>query len=844
MSTFALVNSKNVALHMKFILFASISFLLISCAQSTQKKTTNTPFIPSSAQVIFKINNLKKLNANITNNTLYQNNKNHLISNHFRAIDPLSVLETNDKAIYVCYSPIGKNELGTTVITTTGNIKLNTEELSKKITGNYTYNKHNYSKITVKNTSFYATKLDSIWVATDHKLLLENSIREFQNPTTKDTQLEESLLALDKSKSFSALIKNSQISELSNRLLPNFKTNSLRNLTGWSALDFTVDANTISFNGIYKPKDTANDYTSIFNKTIAQTNEVLKITPINAKSVTSFTYDNFEQVWQNLSVYNSRELNFETDILDDFIGETNEFGVIELENEKLIAFTLLNDELDVENYFSSDGVFETYRDTPIFKLSETLNLEEKLTPLILAKNLNYYIQTEAFIVFAESNKGLKTLISALKNEDTLTESEWFEDFSEEISNESSVLFIQNIDELNTIVTNGVADTYTKDWKKTNTKGYRLSALQLNADTNFTHLHYVVSKTKPAKIEGKVNQMASTFLDSEIINTPHFVKNYVTKGMDAVVQDKKNQLSLLSNTGKIIWQKSIDAPILGKIEQIDMYRNGRLQLVFTTQNALHVVDRKGNDVAPFPIKFNDPITQPVAVFDYDKNRKYRIAVVQNSKLSLYDQRGKLVSGFNFKNENNGSITQLPKHIRVGSKDYILVNENTDGLHILSRTGKERIKIKPKATVVSNNNWYWYKNAFTSVTTDNLVTQVNINGEVNKIKPTKQGEDISIDATTKTLATLVENTLTIKGKKVNLDYGLYTAPKIFYINNKIFVSVTDTQTSKIYLFDSNAKPISGFPIYGNSLIDMANIDKDNAIELVAKGDKNSVLIYEFR
>lgn len=355
---------------------------------------------------------------------------------------------------------------------------------------------------------------------------------------------------------------------------------------------------------------------------------------------------------------------------------------------------------------------------------------------------------------------------------------------------------------------------------------------------------MVSKTKPAKIEGKVNQMASTFLDSEIINTPHFVKNYVTKGMDAVVQDKKNQLSLLSNTGKIIWQKSIDAPILGKIEQIDMYRNGRLQLVFTTQNALHVVDRKGNDVAPFPIKFNDPITQPVAVFDYDKNRKYRIAVVQNSKLSLYDQRGKLVSGFNFKNENNGSITQLPKHIRVGSKDYILVNENTDGLHILSRTGKERIKIKPKATVVSNNNWYWYKNAFTSVTTDNLVTQVNINGEVNKIKPTKQGEDISIDATTKTLATLVENTLTIKGKKVNLDYGLYTAPKIFYINNKIFVSVTDTQTSKIYLFDSNAKPISGFPIYGNSLIDMANIDKDNAIELVAKGDKNSVLIYEFR
>ena len=249
------------------------------------------------------------------------------------------------------------------------------------------------------------------------------------------------------------------------------------------------------------------------------------------------------------------------------------------------------------------------------------------------------------------------------------------------------------------------------------------------------------------------------------------------------------------------------------------------------------------MAPFPIKFEKPITQPVAIFDYDNNRKYRIAIVQNASMSLYDQKGKKVNGFDFSNKDKGSINQVPKHVRVGSKDYILVNENTNGLHVLSRTGKERVKIKKK-TQGTDNNWFWYKNAFTSLTADNLITQVNTKGNVNKVKPIKNGEDIRIDATSKTLVTLTENTLTIKGKKVNLDYGLYTAPKIFYINNKIFITTTDTQTSKVYLFDSNAKPISGFPIYGNSLIDMGNMDKDNALELVTKGDKNNLIIYEFK
>ena len=77
---------------------------------------------------------------------------------------------------------------------------------------------------------------------------------------------------------------------------------------------------------------------------------------------------------------------------------------------------------------------------------------------------------------------------------------------------------------------------------------------------------------------------------------------------------------------------------------------------------------------------------------------------------------------------------------------------------------------------------------------------------------------------------------------MDYGDYTAPQIFYINDKIYVTTTDLQAKKIYLFDSLGKPVANFPIYGNSSITLDNIDKDRNLEVITKSDSNSIIVYE--
>ena len=98
------------------------------------------------------------------------------------------------------------------------------------------------------------------------------------------------------------------------------------------------------------------------------------------------------------------------------------------------------------------------------------------------------------------------------------------------------------------------------------------------------------------------------------------------------------------------------------------------------------------------------------------------------------------------------------------------------------------------------------------------------------------------TTKTLVTLSENILTIKGVPVILPYANFTSPQIFYFNDTLYISVTNIDSSKVYLFFSSGKLVNGFPVYGNSSVDISNIDSDKNLELVVKSEKDSFILYE--
>ena len=124
--------------------------------------------------------------------------------------------------------------------------------------------------------------------------------------------------------------------------------------------------------------------------------------------------------------------------------------------------------------------------------------------------------------------------------------------------------------------------------------------------------------------------------------------------------------------------------------------------------------------------------------------------------------------------------------------------------------------------------------------NLV-QINTKGAVSRLS---LGLDSKHDITssTKTLVTRSDNKLTIKSNRVDLEYGSYSPPNLFYLRDKIYISITDLQGQKIWLFDSQAKPFPNLPVFGTSAIDLANADGDASLEFVTKGDSNSIIMYQ--
>ena len=102
--------------------------------------------------------------------------------------------------------------------------------------------------------------------------------------------------------------------------------------------------------------------------------------------------------------------------------------------------------------------------------------------------------------------------------------------------------------------------------------------------------------------------------------------------------------------------------------------------------------------------------------------------------------------------------------------------------------------------------------------------------------------AITSNSKTLVSRSENRLTIKSNSIDLDYGSYTPPSIFYLKDKIYVTITDLQAKKAWIFDSQAKALPKIPVFGTSAIDIANADSDSALEFVTKSDSNSIILYQ--
>ena len=367
--------------------------------------------------------------------------------------------------------------------------------------------------------------------------------------------------------------------------------------------------------------------------------------------------------------------------------------------------------------------------------------------------------------------------------------------------------------------------------KSDVESFKL--FQLNSGNEVGNINGIISTEKKEVKETEDPNLFKVSFSDPIIVGPFIVKNHITQNKEIIVQDINNILYLVDNSGKIIWSKQIDEKILNKVFQIDSYKNGRLQYVFSTENKLYVLDRKGRDVGKFPLKFNDKITLPISVFDYDKNKNYRICITQGNELFMFDSKGTFVNGFKYKKQDQ--IITSPKHYRIQNKDLI-VFKTKEKFQIINRRGDIRIKIKTDIKF-SNDEIYSYQNNLITTSENNEIIKINFKGDVTKIKEDNSSEIILV-SNDNFISYFINNSIKTQKNKIDLEFGKYSNLSLHENKKNIFISLYNEQSRKLYLFNEKLIPITNFPktISSNAEIKLYNnnfyysfLEENNSVSL---------------
>ena len=354
--------------------------------------------------------------------------------------------------------------------------------------------------------------------------------------------------------------------------------------------------------------------------------------------------------------------------------------------------------------------------------------------------------------------------------------------------------------------------------------------QLKEGNNLASINGIISNYKDDSKNSEIELKFETSISNEIILGPLIVKNHTNNKNEVFIQDSENIIYLINDNGQIEWTKKINDRVIDEVNQIDSYKNGRLQYVFATQNSLHMIDRKGRDVGKFPLKFNDQITKPVSVFDYDNNKNYRLLITQNDELFMFDSKGNRVRGFDY-NKKSKIITK-PEHFRISNKD-IIVFKTSDDLKILNRRGKVRIKINEDHNY-SKDEIFQYQNSLLTTTVNNKIIKIDMNGN------SKEASSMSFDGKyvndAKTIYTLQKNILSNSKKNIEIQFGKYENFSAISDKKNTLINIYDSQNNKLYLFDDEINTVKGFPILADA--NASFILENNKIEFSVISDSKRI------
>lgn len=505
----------------------------------------------------------------------------------------------------------------------------------------------------------------------------------------------------------------------------------------------------------------------------------------------------------------------------------------------LTAFNRLADASSRE-----DTLFHEQYSTYDLREIEIDNLIGKLfSPLTSGFAQTYYTSVGNFIILSGRLEDMKKFLDDIDQENVWGKSVAFNKFLESTLLESNLSIYVNTP----LAWNSVSERLNPRWQtfiqknKSLLNAFDLGAIQFShlnesfyTNITWTYSDYIENKTRQDRVRPSSGRLVAS-LHAAVITDPVVVKSHVNRDDEVLVQDSSFVVYHLSSDGKVLWQKNLGERIVGDIHQVDFFSNGKLQFFFATAHHLHIIDRLGNYVAPYPQAIEIKDLAYVTLVDYDKSKKYRFLLTDRTgKLWMFDKDAKVLEGWTPKNAG-GDLFAPARHYRIRGKDYLLAIRKDGQAYVMNRRG-EMLKGFPLDLEARPNGEYYLEAGnslestnFVCVSRDGFRIKFNLNG---KIVSRETLIKLSFDTQFGLVKERNEKSYLIKrqdAKRLTLlnednqeilsnDFVGINPVSIKYYDfgaGKTYITITDLSQDLSFIYDGDGKLLNATPLPGSAL-----------------------------
>jgi hypothetical protein len=508
--------------------------------------------------------------------------------------------------------------------------------------------------------------LDGYLVLSKSSILIENAIRVYSTEASKNFKTQNPKLfdfVTIKSDAGNVWVNHNELSKTSIPLFQILKQIPVfKNLASSSVLDVTRNAKQISGSGFTLDSLEKDWGLFRFQNQIPVKIEVMRFVPNASKVFIHYGLSNVDAL-----ITGDADEPMKSDLL-------NEIGVCVLDNNAYVIILKVK-----EGYaFDKFEFIESYAGYDIRKITDT-KLTESVNGLLPEVSFNQGVFKDGYIFLSKEIDELKIMIDAIETDETWGRSVDFQQFFNTCLQEGNVSVFYTPSAL-------LGDSIPNEWKpildSLHLNKLSWGSIQFNSLDNhfFTSANFQLESNKPKKQSNFTRK--SYELSSNLANA-YVVKNHTDGSNELLAQDSTYKVFLFSKTRGVQWIYNLNEKI-NQVQQLDYFKNGKLQYLAVTSNYIYLIDRLGRDVEGFPKK-KDLNFRFLEVVDYDKSRNYRIALTSgDQEIYILDKSLKELEGWSPK-KLNARIRFSPKHYRIGGKDYFVVVTENNQLHIFNRRG---------------------------------------------------------------------------------------------------------------------------------------------------------------